>query len=1793
MPRPGLPRGLLLFTVYAPLQVRAQSAAREQFVALMQQVVHALDMQIPTLVMGDFNGSVAPQDDFMSESGSRRPPCPLLQHLLGPASPWVDVHRALLGEVPWTFQNVDSTGKLSASRIDLVLANHLAMALVQGASVLQSVRDGGHSPVLVQLRVGDPLVLDWQRPSPRLPLMLCQSSGDLGRSVDWLAVLDRWLRDPVVSGALDAMVTHTAATLSAALVAALQHLVAIAGGWVFRPRVRRLAYDSQALRVARRLLVDLNDLARLLRQLVSSPPGCWPRPVGQLLGRLAGAGLHFPQVSAAVMVPLVEHAAAEQRAVIHRITRELRRARHDRWANSLASLWQDRPGVVYHWLHAAGAPWGSLPVLDESGMQCTSVAAVDAAVRGYWVDQVLRRHAAEDGAVRWAAFQSSEFGNHIPTLSWPAPCWTAERVQLVLRRMREAAAPGSLGIPVAVWKALPEPWHAAVARLLNLIEAEGVWPSEWLVAYVSMIPKSAGGSRPRDQRPITVLDLLYRIWSKGVVLTWAPVLQQSYLGQAALGFRAGAGTLHAAQLLQDLIHLQKQRRLQLWLASFDVEKCYDSLPWWAVFGVLRRAGVEERVVRCFEAFYRSLRRHFRYGQVDGECWQAANGLAQGCPAAPDLLNVLLEAFHRWATAAGHGVEVAPGCKVASISFADDVALIAQDQLALETLITAYLRWCTLLGVKVTKVQVWTNLPGRWVVEAAGLQAATSPTFKMVGVVLGANEQLATKAHLAPRLEKALVTARRLKMLDLPAAVCSLLWHTAVLPQAVYGCEVRDLRPTALATLTSAGQAAVSGKSPLLLNGWRSSDALMGPPFGSSAVRAPMLEVRERQLRWLHVLANLPTVVGLVHRVVAGSGPAWLEPPGALASALADVGWSLHRNHTCLRAQRWPELAPEECYLGSVVLQPVDAFPLLEAVYTDGSVMTLGGAAAVCPDTGTVACCKLPRPRSSTHCELVALGLGLQLGTSHILTDSLAALHTVKGWGCWPVERMLRCADRREVRWVLSLAASRPPALLEKVLAHDSAALAMQHPKAVGNDLADAAARRAASSSGVPVFAEDLSTFGDPVEMLDGFGSLVSDVRGTLADVWWARRHSGRRRPRPFLDLLYPAGVPFLWMPSTALFRRPVVVKRQFVHPVPVPVVKWLARVRSGCLNSRLRLFSHHLETSPACPCCGAEEEDEEHVVAGCPATGSADWLRGLLEVWDSAARSAEVTVPLPPISLLEQFHLPLLAALLPVPLVDSISLPAGQLAPFLRRLHVGLAQQTAEWLRRRGATIATAILPSPPPAAPSLSAPFCHLPLERQLLPADLRRLEVERRSAPPPAPSPAASASAVPPRGAPRQRWLRHRLVQLLQDATESCAEGAAVPSVTVLALFESVTGEPFTDTPGTKLASRVAGLARVMGNLTRDVVFDPPLRHYSRGGRAFWGRRVLQPLDVDVWRAGVEAAELAAVPAARSRRQMEEANDELLDWFRQHRYLGRSTVEEGESSVALLMLWEVDHGRPFPTHGGGGPSTVLASFTRRLRARVVQDATVCVWATCRISQRPLLPGLPASFHTWWSVKVLEPPAGEPRGWYEEFVRRWRAYAESVANSVLAPAVGDGSSSSSSVPPAPSSSVSAVHDPVALPVSPLASTAPVPVVSPVVSLRHPGVARHRVCRPRPMPHASAPAVPVDGRPPKRRRPPAGPPAGAAPSSTVDVVAPATVASTLPLLPAAPAPVVSLSQQSLGQQRPRDPTALPPSKRRQGDLRQWLRPAVAPDDSAVSASPDARRQSPKAGHGRAMEGPPT
>ena len=977
------------------------------------------------------------------------------------------------------------------------------------------------------------------------------------------------------------------------------------------------------------------------------------------------------------------------------------------------------------------------------------------------------------------------------------------------------------------------------------------------------------------------------------------------------------------------------------------------------------------------------------------------------------------------------------------------------------LANGYLEWCQLLGLRVTKVQLWTN-GSPCTVQIGELSVVSSPTFRMVGVVLGQCERDATEAHITPRLEKAIVTAQRLQALDFPAAICSLLWRTTVLPQALYGCEVRNVLPSQVAPLLSLGKTLLATKAPLQLSDWRNPATLCGLPLGDTALRDPSFEIRLRQLVWLQLLANLPTVVGVVHRFLAWQDTSWVEPTPALRAALQSLNWSVHRNTHCLRAAHWPTVSSELAYPGAILLQPDDSFPQSEAVYTDGSLSGVGGAAAIQPDTNTTLQAHLPDAHSSTQCELAALCLAMSLSPPHVLTDSLCSLQLLQRWHQFSPARVLLCPHRVSVRQLIFLASqcSAPP-LLEKVVAHNTAGIQLGHPKSLGNDEADRAAAVAATSLAVGVWAPDSLLHGDAVELRDAGGLPVVSVQISLPHLWWQQQLATQRDRRLWLRQLYPDNVEFDWPLSTGVFRRPTTNGGQFVHCVGRAVIKWVARIRTGSLATRARRHKRTLVSSPACPCCDGPVEDDAHVIAGCPSTGSSDWQFCIAEAWATAASATGLTVPQPDPSWVATHHLQLMAALLPTSLRQHTGLPAPQHSCFCTRLHVELATRVAHLLGRRESLIfSTAALPSGAETRPMSLQPSCPLPMERQFSPVELRALERGRRQQlslpagltvgpggtlssvpcvgapmaaspitetpasalaltpslgsdgssssarlPPLQVSASSSTSPVPQSGAPRRRWMQEQLVALLREHTTPCAARLGATSPMLVELFERITMEPFTDTPGSRLTSRIQS----MGRLLREVLlsfgasFSPPLETSEvvsrQGVYVALNRFPRQPCpDISLWRRRVGELEQYQTPQLRPR-QLQASQDAHLDlWIREHPHLQQTdNVAEWEPSAALLLLWEVDHSRPWPTTASNR-SDALAGFTKKLQQQSQRDDLLKLWFIPKELQRPLSPGLADTHQLFWPVRVRPPARAEPRGWYDDFTTRWKAYMAPLA---------------------------------------------------------------------------------------------------------------------------------------------------------------------------------------------------
>ena len=163
------------------------------------------------------------------------------------------------------------------------------------------------------------------------------------------------------------------------------------------------------------------------------------------------------------------------------------------------------------------------------------------------------------------------------------------------------------------------------------------------------------------------------------------------------------------------------------------------------------------------------------------------------------------------------------------------------------------------------------------------------------------------------------------------------------------------------------------------------------------------------------------------------------------------------------------------------------------------------------------------------------------------------------------------------------------------------------------------------------------------------------------------------------------------------------------------------------------------------------------------------------------------------------------------------------------------------------------------------------------------------------------------------------------------------------------------------------------------------------------------MMPLDVASWKLEVLEREQFAPPTVRLRDQRAVSNSGLADCVRNHRYLKPVELDAGESGMPLLLLWQVDHGLAFPGEGGAGSASVLVGLTRRLKAQVQADAELRQWLTCQEMQRALAPGLPATHHLRWSVRVVALAPAEPQGWYHEFARCWHVHMALLAQPMLA----------------------------------------------------------------------------------------------------------------------------------------------------------------------------------------------
>ena len=316
-------------------------------------------------------------------------------------------------------------------------------------------------------------------------------------------------------------------------------------------------------------------------------------------------------------------------------------------------------------------------------------------------------------------------GAHPLDLGQPAAEFSMTEIEAALNTMRRGKAGDDAGIVAEMIKDGSQLLLQTILDLFNEVLAlrEGTAPSSWKCSRLSVIFKKGDRDLPKNYRPIALLSILYKLFSRMLCNRLADlILPQQGPEQAAYrpSFSTGDHLLTTALLIER----SQEYNVPVWTALVDFEKAFDMVDQGELWNVLQRQGVPEQYLALLKQIYRDQVAYVHAGARSRNI-SIERGVRQGDPLSALLFIAIMQDLCgtlqvKWAKASarrkGHpfGIEIAKdGRFLTNLRFADDVLLVAQSKSDLVKMLTHFSDRSSVYGLKLnydkTKILTWDRL----------------------------------------------------------------------------------------------------------------------------------------------------------------------------------------------------------------------------------------------------------------------------------------------------------------------------------------------------------------------------------------------------------------------------------------------------------------------------------------------------------------------------------------------------------------------------------------------------------------------------------------------------------------------------------------------------------------------------------------------------------------------------------------------------------------------------------------------------------------------------------------------------------------------------------------------------------------------------------------------------------------------------------------------------------------------------------------------------------------------------
>ena len=261
------------------------------------------------------------------------------------------------------------------------------------------------------------------------------------------------------------------------------------------------------------------------------------------------------------------------------------------------------------------------------------------------------------------------------------------------------------------------------------------------LGIITLLEKSGDQLDPKNKRPISLLNVDYKILAKALCIRLSQVLPD-IVGQFQTCGVKGRSIHDNVRLLRDLVEYVEGKNLDCLVISLDQQKAFDRVNWDFLFKVLDRLGFGPNFRHWIELLYTDISSAVLINGVISDPFLVTRGVRQGCPLSPLLYVLFIEPFAQTvigdSRVTGLTMPGANGLQCRVLQYADDTTCIVRDFKSLRRLFGIIEAFERASGSRLNMAKSKGLVFGSWpdcLPEVVPIQWTTDP-IKINGVWVG-------------------------------------------------------------------------------------------------------------------------------------------------------------------------------------------------------------------------------------------------------------------------------------------------------------------------------------------------------------------------------------------------------------------------------------------------------------------------------------------------------------------------------------------------------------------------------------------------------------------------------------------------------------------------------------------------------------------------------------------------------------------------------------------------------------------------------------------------------------------------------------------------------------------------------------------------------------------------------------------------------------------------------------------------------------------------------------------------